>query len=51
MAVQKNVFREVANLCGKKGKINLDYSMTDVRWEPAGGKKFSTEFILSRAPR
>jgi hypothetical protein len=39
MAVQKNVFGEVANLCGRNRKMNLDYSITDVQWEPAGGKK------------
>jgi hypothetical protein len=39
MAVQKNVFGEVANLCGRNRKMSLDYSITDVQWEPAGGKK------------
>ncbi len=38
MTVQRNVFREVANLCGRNRKMSLDYSITDVQWEPAGGK-------------
>ena len=38
MTVQRNVFYEVANLCGRNRKMNLDYSITDVQWEPTGGK-------------
>ena len=37
MMLHKNGFVEVANLCGKNKKVNLDYSITDVQWEPNGG--------------
>jgi hypothetical protein len=39
MTVQRHGFIEMANLCGKNRKMNLDYSITDVQWEPAGGKE------------
>ncbi|XP_028401189.1 GATOR complex protein WDR24-like isoform X2 [Dendronephthya gigantea] len=42
LQVQKNVFSEVANLCSANKKLGLDYSMTDVRWEPAGDERLAT---------
>ena len=37
LIVKEDALHEVANLCGKKGKINLDHSMTDVQWDPIEG--------------
>ncbi|XP_046842250.1 GATOR complex protein WDR24-like [Xenia sp. Carnegie-2017] len=42
MMLHKNGFVEVANLCGKNKKVNLDYSITDVQWEPNGDERLAT---------
>lgn len=42
ITVRKDAFSELANLCGKKGKMNLDYSMTDVQWDPIEDQRLAT---------